>query len=620
MAYKFQLGTFQSPGDIKLVGGADLSGSADVEVANDVVLNNDGVVYFNGDGGSVKISSNGSNDLVLMGANQVVNGTALKPQSDAGTDLGASGAEFKDLYIDGVAYIDSLQADQLGAALDANSQAITNINVDSGAIDGTTVGASSQAAGKFTTLSGSGALSVAGNIVPGVGSDIIPDADGQTSLGSAAKSIKEAHISGSNSKAGKDVVISDHMSLGYFETDHGDTYYAMLNSGQGGSDATPLLISASAGIEIHSHDVADDYQGFTVWGTDMSFYESGGSTAASASITREGSISGSNFYLDTTGELRVGSSARLNVSGNVFLPDNSITNDNLAGSIANAKLANSSITLTQGAGMAALGAVSLGGSVTVAVDGVLEDLDTLGAPSADGEFIVATGAGAFAYESGATARTSLGLGTSDSPTFAGLTINGNMSASGNFYVAGTITSVNTDELVIKDKTVTIGSGSSSKANAAGSAIRMPYAADNSDYFEWVYLTNGTGDASASGDIFVARDESGNLIDIQAANIYGTVTGDIVANVQGIGDAAGTLQVGFNYGTTTLTANRTWTLPASPTIGQVVNVKAPSSLGGFKIVVDHAGTQTIDGEDSVDIVSDDGAVNLMYVASDKWSIY
>lgn len=99
----------------------------------------------------------------------------------------------------------------------------------------------------------------------------------------------------------------------------------------------------------------------------------------------------------------------------------SVENDHLAGSIANGKLANSAITLTQGAGMASLGAVSLGGSITVAVDGVLEDLDTLGAPSADGQFIVATGAGAFAYESGATARASLGLDTSDNVEFANIT-------------------------------------------------------------------------------------------------------------------------------------------------------------------------------------------------------
>src|SRR5690606_35559171 len=43
------------------------------------------------------------------------------------------------------------------------------------------------------------------------------------------------------------------------------------------------------------------------------------------------------------------------------------------------------------------------------VDGVLEDLDTLGPAGSDGQFIVATGAGTFAYESGATARASLGL-------------------------------------------------------------------------------------------------------------------------------------------------------------------------------------------------------------------
>ncbi len=45
------------------------------------------------------------------------------------------------------------------------------------------------------------------------------------------------------------------------------------------------------------------------------------------------------------------------------------------------------------------------------VTGVLQDLNTLGAPASDGEFLVATGAGAFAYESGATVLTSLGLGS-----------------------------------------------------------------------------------------------------------------------------------------------------------------------------------------------------------------
>jgi hypothetical protein len=55
---------------------------------------------------------------------------------------------------------------------------------------------------------------------------------------------------------------------------------------------------------------------------------------------------------------------------------------------------------------------------------VLDDLNTLGASTTDGEFLVATGAGALAWEAGATARTSLGVGTGDSPSFTGLTLSG----------------------------------------------------------------------------------------------------------------------------------------------------------------------------------------------------
>ena len=69
----------------------------------------------------------------------------------------------------------------------------------------------------------------------------------------------------------------------------------------------------------------------------------------------------------------------------------------------------------------ALNGATTSSEVVDALGGVIKDLDTLGAPSTDGEFIVATGAGAFAYESGTTVRTSLGLGTGDDVEFSGLT-------------------------------------------------------------------------------------------------------------------------------------------------------------------------------------------------------
>lgn len=61
-----------------------------------------------------------------------------------------------------------------------------------------------------------------------------------------------------------------------------------------------------------------------------------------------------------------------------------------------------------------------GRTVSITPTGVLEDLSALDAPTDDGQFIVATNAGEFQYESGATARASLGLGsaaTQDTGTF-----------------------------------------------------------------------------------------------------------------------------------------------------------------------------------------------------------
>ncbi len=57
---------------------------------------------------------------------------------------------------------------------------------------------------------------------------------------------------------------------------------------------------------------------------------------------------------------------------------------------------------------------------------VLDDLNILGAVGANSEMLVGTGTGAFAWEAGATLRTSIGVGTGDSPTLTGLTLSGNL--------------------------------------------------------------------------------------------------------------------------------------------------------------------------------------------------
>lgn len=154
------------------------------------------------------------------------------------------------------------------------------------------------------------------------------------------------------------------------------------------------------------------------------------------------------------------------------------------------------ITLSPGAGIGSIGNFTTNQSanetLTIGVDGVLEDLDTLGAPTADGQFIVATGAGAFAYETGDTARTSLGLGTGDSPTFAGLTVN------------GTTTTINSTNLLVDDTFIALNSGGATNVDSGivfeGAANKV-FGWDQSQESGRFGVDYAGGDASAVGGGF-----------------------------------------------------------------------------------------------------------------------
>ena len=187
----------------------------------------------------------------------------------------------------------------------------------------------------------------------------------------------------------------------------------------------------------------------------------------------------------------------------------SLENAHLAGAIANAKLSNSAVTLSQGAGMASMGSVSLGGSVTVAVDGNLEDLDTLGAVSSNGEMIVGTGAGAYAYESGATLRTSIGVGTGDTLTLAGLSVTGNatLGNSGEDTVSVDAGQLNIssgiayENIKYKNENYTVSAGDYLINCGAGNTLTLPAVGTLEDGTVFV-IKNGDGDASASSAVTI----------------------------------------------------------------------------------------------------------------------
>ena len=89
----------------------------------------------------------------------------------------------------------------------------------------------------------------------------------------------------------------------------------------------------------------------------------------------------------------------------------------------------------------------------------------------------------------------------------------------------------------------------------------------------------------------------------------------------VGDANATLAEGMNAGSTTFTADRTWTLPAAPSDGDVVYVKAPANLDGNELIILRgSASHTIDGQAQIEIESNGGAVSLMYVGGNAWVIF
>ena len=81
----------------------------------------------------------------------------------------------------------------------------------------------------------------------------------------------------------------------------------------------------------------------------------------------------------------------------------------------------------------------------------------------------------------------------------------------------------------------------------------------------------------------------------------------------------TLVEGYNYFATVSGAS-TVTLPASPSVGDVVTLKAKDGVTQTNYIqINRAGSQTIDGQTSVKIESPYGAIAVVYVANNDWRI-
>ena len=126
--------------------------------------------------------------------------SSIVPATDGTYNLGSTGNEWQNLYIDGTAEIDQLNAD--------------SVDIDSGTIDNTVIGGTTPVAGSFTTLSANSNASVTGNLtVDGsvtlgnasadnltvnatLSTSLIPTTDNAVDLGSASNEWRNLYIDG----------------------------------------------------------------------------------------------------------------------------------------------------------------------------------------------------------------------------------------------------------------------------------------------------------------------------------------------------------------------------------------------------------------------------------------
>ena len=505
----------------------------------------------------------------------------ILPVSDGLSNLGSSTKEFGDLFIDGTANIDALVADsvdinagtidgatiatsditvgggnaldvsagtltlandqisgdainggtigsitisQLAGALDANSQAITNVDINSGAIDGAAVGASSPDTGAFTSLSATlgtslngdvnlgnalaDDINVAGHITGSAGANVSMSLASTGSFGQlhATKLFGDgANITGiafqidglSNdltALADGDLLVAADIDADNEEKKitFGDLKAGIVDgiSGQVNVDsagASTLAVSAITAQTNMTGDVAD--------ADELLINDNGALKRIDFSVLRDA------VFADVSGDIGIAA------GGSVTIQANSValgtdTTGNYVQSLANAT--NGGLTIANGSAEGGDATVALNindlsaASVNVAndsiaildaddnsskkesiadvmtavagtgisaasgvlnVDGVLEDLNALGAAGSADQFIVSTGAGTFAYETADTARTSLGLGTGNDVEFNDLVLAGDLT------VNGSTTTVNTTNLEVSDAFILLASGSEGTADS-----------------------------------------------------------------------------------------------------------------------------------------------------------
>ena len=183
---------------------------------------------------------------------------------------------------------------------------------------------------------------------------------------------------------------------------------------------------------------------------------------------------------------------------------------------------------------------------------------------ADGELIVGDGSGDPVAESGATLRTSIGLGTGDNVQFTNCVLTGNLD------VQGTTTTIDSTNTTIKDPLIELNTGASSNANDLG-LIMERGSTGNNGFMGW----DESGDNFVVGTTTATGADTGNLTIAAAPFTCAALTATTITGSTSLALASGATVTGINDTDAMSDASAT-TLATSESIKAYsdANVKAP----------------------------------------------
>ena len=396
---------------------ADVGGALTVGAANDMVVDAGSITSVSGaiSFGNENLTTTGTlgAGVATLASSSTVGNLTLADGSITDSS-GAISFGNENLTSTGTADFGATTLD----SLDNSSGGITNAGAISGA----------------TTLAASGQVDFAANVDASLGLDI--DADNQSLTIGASADLSVLH-NGTNTiatSATGNFILDNTAVTGFTYMDLG-TDTALTGWGVRNNTGTVQFAVNAGGVVSGAAFIDDDaflmpaattvassqsikaYVDAQVSGGDLDFTVAGGAGQA-ISLDSE-----TLTFTDGAGIAMTGLLNDITIGVDGLLEDLDTLGPNLADSEFLVGTGAGALAWESGATVRTSLGLVIGTNVQAQGD-VLDDLNTLGAAAANGEFLVATGAGAFAYESGDTARVSLGVGTSDSPSFTGLTVSG----------------------------------------------------------------------------------------------------------------------------------------------------------------------------------------------------